>query len=166
MLDRPHSGRGRGDRTDFARSVSGDREPSGASRLHGHLADLFSAVGAGDANIGLPPYDGGLFEKGGHPLLVRVRIPDAELAPLLDALSRREETGERRYINYRDLAVQHLGSVYERLLEYEPVVKPEGGIELRPNIYARKGSGSYYTHDDLVQRQGLYYFLLSQQLDL
>ena len=44
-------------------------------------------------------------------------------------------------INYRDLGVRQLGSIYERLLEHELV---------RHNIFARKGSGSYYTPDDLV----------------
>src|SRR3546814_2834678 len=37
------------------------------------------------------------------------------------------------------------------LLEFEPVADPERGIALRPNIFARKGSGSYYTPDDLVR---------------
>ncbi|MEQ9315016.1 MAG: hypothetical protein RLN72_04135, partial [Henriciella sp.] len=55
----------------------------------------------------------------------------------------------RKYINYRNLSVQQLGSIYERLLEYE-VVSEDGEILVRPNKFARKGSGSYYTPDDLV----------------
>ncbi|MDE0259906.1 MAG: restriction endonuclease, partial [Gammaproteobacteria bacterium] len=55
----------------------------------------------------------------------------------------------RRYINYRDLGVQQLGSIYERLLERE-VVRDGGNIVVRPNVFARKDSGSYYTPDDLV----------------
>jgi hypothetical protein len=120
-----------------------------AGHYYNHLQDLFAAVGEGDPAIGLPPYDGGLFEPAGQPLLERTRIPDRELAPLLDALSRREEAGRRRWINYRDLSVQHLGSIYERLLEFEPVVEDDGSVALRPNPFARKTSGSYYTHDDL-----------------
>ena len=61
----------------------------------------------------------------------------------------RTEDG-RKYINYRSLSVQQLGSIYERLLEYE-VTREDGDITIRPNIFARKGSGSYYTPDDLVQ---------------
>jgi hypothetical protein len=122
-----------------------------AGRYYSHLQDLFRAVGEGDSSLGVPPYDGGLFEPGSHPLLVRVRLPDAALAPLIDALSRREEGGRRRLINYRDLSVQHLGSIYERLLQFEPVVDDAGAVALKPNLFARKGSGSYYTHDDLVR---------------
>ena len=55
----------------------------------------------------------------------------------------------RRYINYRDLSVQQLGSIYERLLEHE-IVRDAGEIVVRPNVFARKGSGSYYTPDELV----------------
>ena len=37
----------------------------------------------------------------------------------------------------------------ERLLEHEVVLVGKT-IAIRPNIFARKGSGSYYTPDDLV----------------
>jgi len=119
-----------------------------AARYYHHLQDLFRAVGEGDPSLGVPPYDGGLFEP--DPLLDRVRLPDAALAPLIDALSRRKEGDRRRWINYRDLSVQHLGSVYERLLQFEPVAD-DGGVSLKPNPFARRASGSYYTHDDLVR---------------
>ena len=122
-----------------------------ADHYYHHLQNLFRAIGEGDASVGVPPYDGGLFEPGRHPLLDRVRLPDARLAPLIDALCRREEAGRRPWINYRDLSVQHLGSIYERLLQFEPVVNQRGAMELQPNLFARKGSGSYYTHDDLVR---------------
>lgn len=84
------------------------------------------------------PYDGGLFEPGRrHPLLDRVRIPGATLAPLIDALSRREEESRRRWINYRDLYVQHLASIYERLLQLEPVVDESGTVKPKPNLFTR-----------------------------
>ncbi|HVS03217.1 MAG TPA: hypothetical protein VMT16_10650 [Thermoanaerobaculia bacterium] len=121
-----------------------------ATRYARHLQDLFVAIGKGDSSIGLPAYDGGLFEAGSQPLIDRAGLADARLAPLLDRLSRRpDEAGRRHWINYRDLSVQHLGSVYERLLEFD-VVAEANGLEIRPNLFARRGTGSYYTHDDLV----------------
>src|SRR3546814_3246951 len=57
----------------------------------------------------------------------------------------------RGFINYRDLAVQHLGSIYERLLEQKLVEVDDGELLVRPSTFARKNSGSYYTHDDLVK---------------
>jgi hypothetical protein len=47
--------------------------------------------------------------------------------------------------------VQHLGSIYERLLEQRLVEAADGGLNVQPSTFARKNSGSYYTHDDLVK---------------
>ena len=107
------------------------------------------AVDSGDAALGLPPYNGGLFDRERTPLLGRLRIADRAMAEIVDALSFERTDEGRRYINYRNLGVQQLGSIYERLLEYELV--PDGAeVAIRPNVFARKGSGSYYTPDDLV----------------
>jgi hypothetical protein len=73
----------------------------------------------------------------------------------------------RGWINYRDLSVSHLGGLYERLLEYQLVHEVEAAetsargpehdrpeldrVRAVPASFARKVSGSYYTHDDLVQ---------------
>ena len=84
-----------------------------------------------------------------HPLLSHVRLGDTVMADVIDALSFERNGPTRRYINYRDLGVQQLGSIYERLLERE-VVRQDGSIVVRPNVFARKDSGSYYTPDDLV----------------
>ncbi len=122
-----------------------------ASKYDSHLKDLFNALSKGDSSIGVPPYNGGLFEEESQPLLEKVKLPDKVLAPLIDKLSRREKEGKKVYINYHDLSVQQLGSIYEMLLEYSPFLNEKGEITIMPNIFARKGSGSYYTHDTLVK---------------
>lgn len=121
-----------------------------AARYWGAMADLFIAIDQGDASIGLPPYNGGLFDQERHAILTNIRIPDAVMARVIDALSFEVTPDGRKYINYRNLSVQQLGSIYERLLEYE-VTRDGDDITVQPNIFARKGSGSYYTPDDLVQ---------------
>jgi len=45
--------------------------------------------------------------------------------------------------------VAHLGGIHERLLEYS-LVNEDGALVVRPASFARKVSGSYYTHDDHV----------------
>ena len=113
------------------------------------IDDLCRAIDQGDVSIGLPPYNGGLFDRERAPLLDRIRLGDRVMADVIDALSFEQGPAGRRYINYRDLGVRQLGSIYERLLEHE--LAPDGdGVAVRPNIFARKGSGSYYTPDDLV----------------
>ena len=121
-----------------------------SARYWGAMADLFIAIDQGDASIGLPPYNGGLFDQERHAILTNIRIPDAVMARVIDALSFELTPEGRKYINYRNLSVQQLGSIYERLLEYE-VTRDGDDITVQPNIFARKGSGSYYTPNDLVQ---------------
>ena len=120
-----------------------------AARYWSAIDDLCRAIDQGDTSIGLPPYNGGLFDRQRVPLLTNIRLGDEVMADVIDALSFEQTTEGRRYINYRDLGVQQLGSIYERLLEHE-IVHDSGEIAFRPNIFARKGSGSYYTPDDLV----------------
>ena len=120
-----------------------------AARYWSILDDLCRAIDKGDASIGLPPYNGGLFDEKRTPILTTVRLPDSVMSDVIDKLSFIQNEGERKYINYRDLTVQQLGSIYERLLEHE-VIREDDIVQIRPNIFARKGSGSYYTPDDLV----------------
>ena len=131
------------------RKDEGDVFSVAAARYWSAFDDLCRAIDRGDVSIGLPPYNGGLFDRDGAPLLSRVRLGDAVMADVIDALSFERTPLGRRYINYRDLGVQQLGSIYERLLERE-VVREDGNIVVRPNVFARKDSGSYYTPDDLV----------------
>ena len=120
-----------------------------AARYWSAIDDLCRAIDQGDSSIGLPPYNGGLFDRERTPLLGRIRLDDQIMADVIDALSFQKTPEGRLYINYRDLGVQQLGSIYERLIEQE-IVREDGEISGRPNVFARKGSGSYYTPDDLV----------------
>jgi len=137
-------------REDIAkRRDANDVFSASASRYWQHMGDLFRIIAQGDASIGMPAYNGGLFEEQRAPLLTRTRVPDARFAPLFDDLARRPDL-LRAWINYRDLSVQHLGGIYERLLEYSLTVE-DNKIVARPASFARKTSGSYYTHDGLVK---------------
>ena len=129
-----------------------DREDvfsTSAARYWSAFDDLCRAIAHGDASIGLPAYNGGLFDQARTPLLGQIRLDDAVMATVIDALSFEQTPDGRRYINYRDLGVQQLGSIYERLLEHD-LVRERDEITIRLNRLARKGSGSYYTSDDLV----------------
>ena len=126
-----------------------DTFSASATRYWSAFDDLCRIINEGDASIGLPPYNGGLFDPERTPLLGQVRLSDQIMANVIDALSFEKTREGRRYINYRDMGVQQLGSIYERLLEQEPV-RVADEVEVRLSPFARKGSGSYYTPDDLV----------------
>ena len=143
----------KGVRDDIARRMKdGDTFSSSATHYYHHLMQLFRLVDEGDPSIGLPPYNGGLFASEAAPLLEQAHLPDAAVAPILYELSHAQEHdgSGRRFVNYRDMSVQQLGSLYERLLEREPVRDGDGEIVIRPNPYARKDSGSFFTPQELV----------------
>ena len=138
-------------RDDIAqRMAAGDTFSSFATKYYDHISTLCRQIDKGDPSIGLPPYNGGLFAPEAAPLLESSRLSDDVLAPIIYDLSHARSDGGRRYVNYRDMTVQQLGSIYERLLEREPVRGEDGEITVRPNSYARKDSGSFYTPQPLV----------------
>ena len=134
-------------RDDIARRMADkDTFSSYATSYYDHLMTLFRLIDKGDTSIGLPPYNGGLFAAA--TLLEEARLSDETIAPIIYDLSH-TTAGERRFVNYRDMSVQQLGSIYERLLEHEPV-RDGDKIVIRPNPYARKDSGSFFTPQELV----------------
>ena len=114
------------------------------------LETIFGAISEGDDDLGIPPYNGGLFATEGSPLLSRIKLSDDTLAKVILPLSHREEDGRLRYINYRDLSVQQLGSIYESILEYGVETDEKGMVRPRSDNEARHRSGSYYTPEPLV----------------
>ena len=65
------------------------------------LQGVFTLLNEGEDSIGMPAYNGGLFDRARAPLLERTVVPDAVMAPIIDALSRRTEDLLRGWINYR-----------------------------------------------------------------
>ncbi len=75
------------------------------------------------------------------------------MATVIHGLSHEHDDGSGRgakYINYRDLSVQQLGAVYERILEFGLRTSAEGVVEIDADDEARHKSGSYYTPEELV----------------
>jgi hypothetical protein len=117
----------------------------------GNLKALFNAVDKGSDAMGLPAYNGGLFDPNEAPMLHAVALPDSSIAAVIDGLSRRREDEEKRRINYRDLSVQQLGAIYERLLDFDVELNDTGAVVLTKDSIARKESGSFYTPPSLVR---------------
>ncbi|MCL4518111.1 MAG: hypothetical protein M1587_02820, partial [Thaumarchaeota archaeon] len=158
-----------------------ERDPD-ATNIWKSLRFLFMAINKGSHDHNIPEYDGALFEEDKD--LDGLQIKNKYIAPALHDLAEKESKG----IDYQNLGVRHLGSLYEGLLEYsveqatkELVIcrdeildakyaedlkgKPQGYIakgELYLSIggLARKGTGSYYTADEIVS------FLVGRGLEL
>ncbi|MGB9959856.1 MAG: Eco57I restriction-modification methylase domain-containing protein [Candidatus Bathyarchaeales archaeon] len=148
-----------------------EKDPEG-SGVWDVVRTLFGMISKGDVDANLPQYDGALFEE--DPYLDGIVVKNKFLVPALRDLMESDGKG----IDYQNLGVRHLGSLYEALLEYsvrqarQPLVmykdeildakfaedlkqKPVGFVE-KGELYlsvrglARKGTGSYYTPDAIV----------------
>lgn len=95
-----------------------------ATNLWADLVDLFDLVDRGHRTYGVPAYNGGLFDKDSHPFLAEKQISDWYLARIIDQLGRARDPEHADVglfrVDYHDLAIQHLGGIYEGLLELKP----------------------------------------------
>ncbi|SDC10092.1 Eco57I restriction-modification methylase domain-containing protein [Halanaerobium congolense] len=128
-------------------------------------------------------YDGGLFENDDKSVLKNYKINNKYLVKAIAEINYfKNDKGEYvNKINYKDLSVRNLGSIYEGLLEYnlfiaeEMLVKrvtsskvkfvpasktkvknsdvkiKEGQVYISEDPTERKETGSYYTPEDVVE---------------
>ena len=133
----------------------GEQLLAGTTTVWARLRDLFGIIDAGSPPLKVATFNGGLFDPARHPFLERHAVGDARLLEALDKLAR---VGGR-FVDYRDLAERHLGTIYEGLLEFHPEPlapgDPEWGagwtMQLVTDKGERRASGSYYTPDWVVQ---------------
>lgn len=100
--------------------------PHGSADLWEQLQVLFILVDAGHQTFGVPAYDGGLFDPESNKFLLQNRISDWYMARVIDQLGRAVDRNHRERglyrVDYRDLQIRHLGTIYESLLELHPEV--------------------------------------------
>lgn len=115
---------------------------------------LFEADGPG-GKLGLAPLAGDLFGPDAIGPLNRCMLTNEVLLGCLLSLGlyQHPDSGQLIRVNYAALNVEEFGSVYESLLEYEPVFHLAGN---RVEFAFSKGderaaTGSHYTPDELVQ---------------
>ena len=129
--------------------ADGRKESPRASIYWARLTTIFDAISEGDDDLGVPPYNGGLFDPATAPVLARTTLSDEVVAEVVFALSHVDGPQGPKYVNYRDLSVQQLGSIYERILEFGLTMR-DGEVAVDADIGERHDSGSFYTPDALV----------------
>lgn len=111
-----------------------DRLPTTGQIYWQQLQQLFRLISGGDAqlnaDLGVPRYNGGLFDPEQHPFLEVHFVGDRALARAVDYLATRRimvAGGKPAYqsVDYRTLDVRQLGSIYEGLLEYRVAIADE-----------------------------------------
>lgn len=105
--------------------------------------------------LGVKPLAGDLFGPHALGALNQCQLDNRILLECLKNLSvfQNSATGQKTRVNYAALNVEEFGSVYEGLLEYEPVINAQGGRVQLDLIkgYERSSSGSHYTPDEMVK---------------
>ena len=112
--------------------------------------ELFGIIDKGSPPLQVATFNGGLFDPERHDFLDTHAVGDAHLQHALDKLAR--VAGQ--FVDYQDLSVRHLGTIYEGLLEYhlEDIAEEDGWtLALLNDKGERKASGSYYTPDYIVK---------------
>jgi hypothetical protein len=105
--------------------------------------------------LDVPPLDGELFDLNRTEDLNSAYLANHDFLEAFWHLStyREDRRALPRRINYAALDVEELGSVYESLLDLQPVFTHENGQLAFQLIQGtqRKTTGSYYTHPELVE---------------
>ena len=108
--------------------------------LWNDLINLFDLIDRGHGSYKVPAYNGGLFDTAAHPFLAENKLSDWHLASVIDNLSRALDPAHPAFglmpVDYRDLALQHLGGIYEGLLEHHPV-----RAAVKMIVYMRRNKG-------------------------
>jgi len=106
-------------------------------------------------HLGLSPLAGDLFGYNAIGILNNCKLDNKILLECLRNLSVfiNKKTGQKMRVNYASLNVEEFGSVYEGLLEYDPVITKQAGVYQFDFVKGsgRSSSGSHYTPDELVQ---------------
>ncbi len=120
---------------------------------------VFKGLAQGEPRLGLPAL-GGLFAPGQCPALDGAELSNAHLLAAMQSMRwAAQPGGNLAPIDYRNMGVEELGSVYESLLELVPQIdlpaRSFGFVGLTSEGSTagneRKLTGSYYTPDSLVQ---------------
>jgi hypothetical protein len=138
-----------------------NRSDRNSDLWHG-LQSTFRLVEKGDDELGVPCYNGMLFDSDRLEWVSESECYNADLLDAIEDLTLIEYEGTRQRISYADLGVEEIGSVYESLLEFTPKLATEvveledrtvshGEFYLDDRGTERKETGSYYTDPGLVQ---------------
>jgi hypothetical protein len=111
--------------------------PQNTAALWGQLTQLFQIIDLGNPSLGVTTFNGGLFNPQRHPFLGQYAVGDRHLQLAIEKLA----CVDGEFVDYRDLAERHLGTIYEGLLEFhlEAMAKPEDGwsIEIKFDRYGQ-----------------------------
>ncbi|MCY4524182.1 MAG: hypothetical protein OXB84_05540, partial [Halobacteriovoraceae bacterium] len=117
---------------------------------YNYINGLFKILKDGDANIGVYGFGEGPFDVGCDSFYSQRRSSDEILNKAIFDLSCIEDKdGRQQLVDYKMISPDHMGSLFEGLLEMK-LEKDKNGLNLLNDKGERKSSGSYYTPEYMV----------------
>lgn len=114
------------------------------------LKKLFSLLESGDSNIGLIGFKPNAYENCDKKIFNKIELPDHVVNELvLDLACDIDKFGKKLFVDYKRISAEHLGGIFESLLEFKPHQNNSKKVLLE-GATNRKDSGSYYTPDYVV----------------
>ena len=157
------------------------RKWSGQHKSYQYLTSLMSLLEKGDSSIEVFKLGSEIFGSRGKDFFNEHQIPDSALnSAIVELACAYDDEGELKYIDYKRLSPDHLGSLFEGLLDYKLTTAKEkladdgktvrawseltdqkkqklksaviekGELYLESGTGSRKDSGSYYTPIEIV----------------
>lgn len=125
--------------------------------LWDRLQNLFSLIENGskylridEHELDMPAYNGSLFNSEKHPLLTRWKFDNDSLIQAIHSLTRiKDKEKNYSFVNYAAIEIRHIGTIYEKLLEFHPE-KKGNIIEIFSHEGKREAEGTYYTPKFIV----------------
>lgn len=112
------------------------------------LNTFFSYIDGGKENIGIQAYDGGLFDRAEHQFLNEHSVSNHHLSQVIYLLSTTETSDGYEPVDYRELQIRHLGSIYEGLLQHQFQVATESMVAVREDDEEEWIEEDEYDDDD------------------
>ncbi len=157
------------------------RKWSDQSKTYSHLMNLMNLLQKGDSKLNVTSLGDEIFSSGAKGYFKSHQISDAILNPAIVELAcAYDEEGDLKFIDYKRLSPDHLGSLFEGLLDYKLTLAKEkmvddagemkawsdislkkqerlkgsaiarGELYLESGTGSRKDTGSYYTPSYIV----------------
>lgn len=95
------------------------------------LDTFFRYIDKGQEDVGIQAYDGGLFDRSEHLFLNNHTVSNHYLAQVIYLLSTTKTDDGYEPVDYGELQIRHLGSIYEGLLQHRLQVAPADMVAVR-----------------------------------
>ena len=107
--------------TNLKAQYNGSQNWAAQTRSYGLIDDLFDMLAKGDSRIGVHGFGTEVFSSGERSFYDKNKIPDHHLNEALVQLAcdYADDGDDLQFIDYKRLSEDHLGSLFEGLLEYE-----------------------------------------------